>query len=356
MIPSFCTVDEMFYDACRRINVAGQKIPSRDGDSQEITGYCGRLNNPRANFVFNSHRKLNPFYAAAEFLWYLSNTNNIEMIKAYAPQYVRFTEDGEHAWGAYGNRWIADPAFIQESMKHHEQLNFDLRKTIVGDTLQAPLSQIQAVAWLLQKNPLTRQAVIGMWNPGDLLHAIIGDKKDIPCTTTLNFLIRDNKLNLVANMRSNDVWLGFPYDVWSFTNLQILLADFLNIDIGWYQHQAMSLHIYERNREPFLKVCEKEEYRWSKDEDYNEMVEGNSFCYSNHKTSLKLSQVINEAILIEKEIRNKNCFSIVPIIDRVGDDSLFGQLLCILMRKWNGVFPLDFINNEKMIHHIERYF
>ena len=48
-------------------------------------------------------------------------------------------------------------------------------------------------------------------------------------------------------MRSNDVWMGFPYDVFQFTCMQILMSMELGVEIGTYTHIAGSLHLYERN-------------------------------------------------------------------------------------------------------------
>jgi thymidylate synthase len=46
-------------------------------------------------------------------------------------------------------------------------------------------------------------------------------------------------------MRSNDVFLGLPYDVFNFTMLQELMAVELGIELGSYIHFAASLHLYE---------------------------------------------------------------------------------------------------------------
>jgi len=48
-------------------------------------------------------------------------------------------------------------------------------------------------------------------------------------------------------MRSNDAWLGLPYDVFCFTTLQKIVAAALGIECDWYQHQVGSMHLYGRN-------------------------------------------------------------------------------------------------------------
>ena len=54
-------------------------------------------------------------------------------------------------------------------------------------------------------------------------------------------------------MRSNDLWLGFPYDVFQFTCLQVRMAMELGLDIGTYTHIAGSLHLYARDFEKAIK-------------------------------------------------------------------------------------------------------
>jgi thymidylate synthase len=50
-------------------------------------------------------------------------------------------------------------------------------------------------------------------------------------------------------MRSNDVILGLPYDIFLFTMLQEILATTLNIELGCYHHVCGSLHLYDKNIE-----------------------------------------------------------------------------------------------------------
>ena len=60
---------------------------------------------------------------------------------------------------------------------------------------------------------------------------------------------------MTTYMRSNDLWMGFPNDVFQFTCMQIYLAMRLGLDLGTYTHIAGSLHLYERD---FEKAKENE--------------------------------------------------------------------------------------------------
>jgi thymidylate synthase len=94
----------------------------------------------------------------------------------------------------------------------------------------------------LVTNPSSRRAVIHIKSPYDNTNS-----KDVNCTVCLQFFIRDNKLYLTTYMRSNDLWMGFPYDVFQFTCMQIVMAIELGLEIGTYTHIAGSLHLYERD-------------------------------------------------------------------------------------------------------------
>ena len=106
--------------------------------------------------------------------------------------------------------------------------------------------QWKMVKQLLKNNPNSRQAVIHIKEPRDLVNR---PSKDVNCTIAMQFLLRDNKLDLIVTMRSNDIWLGLPYDVFNFTCMQIQMAMELGVNIGVYYHNAGSLHMYIKDKE-----------------------------------------------------------------------------------------------------------
>lgn len=221
MTTTYRTIDDLWTAIVKKILDDGDEIDARLGYRvKEVLSYGATLSSIDQTFLLNKRRRLSPAYACAEFLWYLSMTDDIEMIQAYAPQYHKFAENGV-AFGAYGDRWKNDVEGVK--------------------------NQIELLIEHLQRDPASRQAVVTMWNANDLPHAIAKDHADLPCTLGLQFLIRNNKLHLVTTMRSNDAWLGTPYDVFAFTCLQWLVASVLNVEPGSYTHQVGSMHLYEKN-------------------------------------------------------------------------------------------------------------
>ncbi len=307
---NFDTVDEMWIAAAQDILTNGATLESRDGGSKEILGYAARLNNPLANFMFNPIRKMHPSYAAGEMIWYLSGEERIDAIVPYAPQYDRFAEDGMDprgepedvvriARGAYGHRW----RYAEKYNQVHQE--FD---------------QLERLIELLHEKPNTRQAVVTMYHPFDLQRA--ERSKDIPCTLALNFIVRDGKLNLIATMRSNDHWLGFPYDVFCFTTLQQLIAMQLGIPVGWYQHQAMSLHAYDRNLQKFIEAANPPVFT------------AGGMDYVPPRFPRKLHEIVKSLVTQEYWDRS-NQVAANQIEDEHGEGTLCSELLLMAAVKWD---------------------
>lgn len=172
----------------------------------------------RQTWLSNPKRNLSPIYAMAELIWYLSGEAAITRIVPYAPQYEKFANEGI-AYGAYGAR-----------MKYLDNGN-----------------QLFEVIEFLKTNPETRQAVVQLWDKEDLRLGQTGKINDLPCTLSWQFLIRDDELNMTTTMRSNDLWLGFPYDCFVNSCIQQIIANELNLDVGTYVHNVCSMHIYEKD-------------------------------------------------------------------------------------------------------------
>jgi len=102
------------------------------------------------------------------------------------------------------------------------------------------VNQVDEVIRILKNNWYSRRAVISTLIPDydfTSLHP--------PCVIAIQFLCRDNKLYLTSTIRSNDAWLAALPDMIALTNIQKLVADALDLDIGSYHQLSVSYHIYE---------------------------------------------------------------------------------------------------------------
>ena len=218
------TLDEAWLETVLQL-LERSSVKCRNGRMREICGFSFKLMNVNNNVLLNKRRVISPTYASAELLWYLSRANNIGMLKAYAPQYSQFAEPDGTAFGAYGWRIAQN---ISDDAGRRDQLE------LAREMLENPLTN-------------SRQVVISLWRPDDLITAAATASRDIPCTLTWQFLRRANELHMVVSMRSNDVWLGMPYDVYTFTSIQRLIASHLKLNAATYTHHVGSMHLYDSN-------------------------------------------------------------------------------------------------------------
>ena len=190
---------------------------SRDGEVVgEVINAVTVINDPTRCIMKNEIRKLPMRYCIGELLWYLSGNNSLSAIQHFSKAWDRMSDDGETVNSNYGT----------------------LIQTHYG------FDQLEMCEKILRDNPGSRQAVIHLKPPRNVID---DPTKDLPCTVSLQFFIRNGKLFMTTYMRSNDIWMGFPYDVFQFTCMQIYLAMRLNVDLGTYTHIAGSLHLYKRN-------------------------------------------------------------------------------------------------------------
>lgn len=209
------TVGGLFTRAVK-LAKTGQRTCPRGMPTREVLDVNMRITRPRARLLLAPpNRVLNPAYAVAETVWILSGSD-APWIYDYNGRLVQYADDGVLR-GAYGPR---------------------LRRW-------GGIDQLSHVLELLKTDPDSRRAVVQLYDPT----RDAADHKDVPCTLGFRFHLREGRLHMSTTMRSQDVWTGMPYDLFSFTTIQELVAGWLDADLGDYHHHVDSLHIYEHNLE-----------------------------------------------------------------------------------------------------------
>ncbi len=215
------------YRRLLRTMLHGDEVTVRGEPTLEYPGATLTFDNPDGVLLpVGVGRRVNTKLAAVEALSLVGGVSRPDLILRAAPGYARvLVEPSDMHYGAYGPR--------------------------VRD-------QLGRVAQLLHRDPTSRQAVVSIWrgaapNDGvdaqDLWHD--GDK---PCTLTIQFLVRDNLLWMLVNMRSQDVWLGAGMDMFVFGQLRDTLSKILRVPPGPYVHHVGSLHLYKRDLDAVDKV------------------------------------------------------------------------------------------------------
>src|ERR1022692_1821790 len=206
------SASELFVEACRAVLATGQQIAPRGMPTIEVLGASLTLTDPRRRIVdVPPARVINPAFAAAEAAWILSGSDD-PWIYQFNERLADYADNGR-LMGAYGPR---------------------LRRW------HGRIDQLAQARQLLAADPGTRRAVIQLFDP----EADTRGHKDVPCTLGYRFFLRDGLLHMHTTMRSQDLWLGFCYDIFTATILQEFLAGWLGAGLGSYQLTIDSLHLY----------------------------------------------------------------------------------------------------------------
>lgn len=225
---------DVYKQALDEVNNRPEFVSSPRGlMCKELTDVALVVENPILSLYKNERRSSQKKYIAAEFLWYASGSNTVEWISKYAKMWDSLKDEEGTVNSAYGNL-----IFTEENTWGW--------------------SQYRWAYWSLVKDIDTRQAIMHFNKP----HHQYNGNKDFVCTLNAIFQIRDGKLNLTVDMRSNDIILGLATDVAFFTVLQQQMLydlkkygekndinELKNLKLGRYTHLDHSLHLYQRHFE-----------------------------------------------------------------------------------------------------------
>src|SRR5574340_1071606 len=214
-------ISSIYKDICSSLVTYGACVSVRSLKTLEISNAQIQLYNPRNRIVNFRARDLSMKYFVGELCYFLGGRTDLASIAHYSKFWHSVSDDGVSVNSAYGARLF--------TLNGHYQIQFDyaIRNLVVDKD--------------------SRKAVMTIYQPEDSR-----ESKDNPCTIFLQLIIRNNKLDMYTFMRSNDIWLGTPYDVAFFTIVQEIALvklqyTYPELRLGTYFHNATSLHAYERH-------------------------------------------------------------------------------------------------------------
>ena len=238
------TLQEAYEGTRHYLRYDGDIIATKSskGDSKaiELLNQSITINDVCQINIYNPKRKFNVRYALLEFMWYLSQDQNVRNIGKAASTWKDIASVDGLVHSNYGvclhNGW----------------------DRVVNELVRFPES---------------RRAVIALNQP-DVDYGM----KDVPCTMFVQFFVRDDKLHLIWNMRSSDFAFGFCNDVAvGMLFLQMMRNELMErtdipwIGLGSFTYNATSLHCYEPHwhllfdnytNEVFDKYELVEEFTW----------------------------------------------------------------------------------------------
>jgi thymidylate synthase len=200
----------------------GKRTAPRGISTIECIPLAFTLSDPRKRCILNPARRWSLPLAIGELAWHLSGSDKASSLAYYSSAWNSFADpNGRIVGSCYG------------------------AKIFSANMTQ---SQWNRAKELLTIDPDTRRAILYFSDCDRNL-----DGSDVACATSLQFLLREGRLEAVVSMRSNDAVWGLPYDVFLFSFLQEKMATELGVALGSYHHVAASMHIYERH----IDLCQR---------------------------------------------------------------------------------------------------
>ena len=215
------TANDVWRKATSMLLRQKDTVEGRTGNVFEILHSFITIEEPRQKWIYDRVPPVSIAYALAELVWIMNGEDCSDVINFFNPQLEKFAGRGKFYHGAYGKR-----------IRSH--FGFD---------------QLEKAYYALQNVPESRQVVIQIYDTKEDFPIDNGKPRDddIPCNICSMLKVRQGKLEWSQIMRSNDVLLGMPYNFIQFTGLQEILAGWLELDIGTYNHYSDSLHLYNRD-------------------------------------------------------------------------------------------------------------
>ena len=208
------TFDNIYHDTIAHVFEHGHRQHNKRTDSVVLAthGYSFRWD--MRYYPITLARPMYGKTGAAELTWMLMGTTSTKWLKQYTHIWDAFETGPDELKTAYGARW----------------------KYAFG------VDQVQNIIDKLRADPTSRQQVLLAWDPR--VDNVV-EATNIPCPFVAVINIISGKLNIHLTLRSNDVYLGLPYDVMMYTLLGNMLATELQVDAGELYYSIAHMHLYE---------------------------------------------------------------------------------------------------------------
>ena len=102
--------------------------------------------------------------------------------------------------------------------------------------------QLDFVIQELKREPYSRRAIMSIRD-----FEVDSKNNDPACLQSIQYFIRDGRLDCCVLFRSNDLPEAFFMNAFALVRLQEKVAAELGVPIGTYSHRSNSMHAYEKN-------------------------------------------------------------------------------------------------------------
>ncbi|WP_409301236.1 thymidylate synthase [Peribacillus sp. SCS-155] len=264
--------DKDYLDLCRFILEKGTRKEDRTGTGTISTfGYQMRFN-LQEGFPLLTTKRVAYRLVFTELLWFLKGDTNIRYL----------LEHNNHIWDEWGfQQWVESEEYDGPDMSNFgirsqqdedfnklyiEQMEEYQKKVLTDDHFSNKFGdlgnvygkqwrswagadgqvydQIRYIVEEIKRNPDSRRLICNAWDI-----SLLKSQALPPCHYSFQFYVIEGRLSCMFNMRSNDVFLGLPFNLASYALLTHLIAHECGLEVGELVYTGADVHIYSNHLE-----------------------------------------------------------------------------------------------------------
>lgn len=241
--------DKNFIDTCREIldhgiSSEGTNVRTRweDGEEANYFSIVGVQNKydlskefPMITLRNNSQTVKR---AIDEILWiWQKKSNKVEDLNS-------------HIW----DQWAGEDGTIGKAYGYQFAKQYEFK---IKDGIKK-MDQVDFVLYLLQNDQSSRRIMTNLFN-----HEELKDMNLEPCAFGTQWLVKDGKLHLILNQRSQDMLAANGWNTMQYAALQCMFAQIAGLEVGTLTHNIGDCHIYDRHIPLVKKLLEAEPVKCS---------------------------------------------------------------------------------------------
>ncbi len=170
---------------------------------------------------------------AIELLWFLRGETNIKYLNDHGVRIWDPWADEEGNLGpVYGKQWVS-----WSSGNGHTY------------------NQIESVIENIKSDPHSRRHIVNSWNVADLSKMALP-----PCHMFYQFYVANNRLSCQLYVRSNDLFLGAPFNIAEYALLIHMVAEQCDLEPGELVYTIGDAHIYLNHLDQIEEQIRREPY------------------------------------------------------------------------------------------------
>ena len=155
----------------------------------------------------------------------------------------KISELNSHIW----DQWAREDGTIGKAYGYQMGKKYEF-KTKEGIK---EMDQVDFVLYLLKNDPSSRRIMTNIFN-----HSELKDMALEPCVYGTQWLVKEGKLHLILNQRSQDMLAANGWNTMQYAALLCMFAQVSGLEVGTLTHNIGDCHIYDRHIPLVKKLLE----------------------------------------------------------------------------------------------------